>query len=97
MKKKLVPIQKLSKKRATQNREYLKLRKIFLENNSTCFVKSEWCTFTAQHVHHKAGRVGKLLTDINNFLAVCDNCHRKIEMNPLWAKEKGYSKSRLSK
>jgi predicted HNH restriction endonuclease len=26
-------------------------------------------------VHHKAGRVGKLLTDPTHFLSICRNCH----------------------
>lgn len=85
-------IRKLSKKRAKQNREYSTLRKQFLELNPNCRV----CGIEATDIHHKKGRTGHLLTDIRFFLPVCRRCHQRIELNPSWAKEKGYSLSRLA-
>jgi len=85
-------MRKLSVKRAKQNREYLDLRKAYFYNNPLCEVK--FCDNLATEIHHKKGRIGKLLTDTSNFLAVCRQCHQKIELNPIWAKEQGYSKSR---
>ena len=90
-------IRKLSKKRAAQNRGYLKLREQYLIENPFCKVMTEGCTGRATTIHHKKGRIGKLLTDTNYFLGCCMNCHEAIERNPIWAKEKGYSLSRLSK
>jgi len=87
-------MRKLSVKRAKQNREYLDLRKAYFYNNPLCEVK--FCDNLATEIHHKKGRIGKLLTDTSNFLAVCRQCHQKIELNPIWAKEQGYSKSRLA-
>ena len=87
-------IRKLSKKREAQNREYLGLRKGYFYNNPLCEVKL--CDNLATEIHHKKGRIGKLLTDVGNFLAVCRECHTKIELNPTWAKQQGYSKSRLA-
>lgn len=90
-------IRKLSVKRQLQNKEYLKLRKVFLEENPFCQAKLKNCTFEANQIHHQMGRVGLLLTDTTNFLAVCHQCHQWIELNPLKAKELGLSKSRLAK
>jgi len=86
-------INRVSKKRAKENREYLKVRKVFLESLIYCQVKG--CKELATEVHHKKGRIGKLLTDISYFLGVCRECHSKIELEPLWAKENGYSLNRL--
>ena len=55
------------------------------------------CKGLATEVHHKKGRIGKLLTEISYFLGVCRECHSKIELEPIWAKENGYSLNRLDK
>lgn len=89
------PIKKDSIKRKTQKYEYLRVRKQFLESIIFCQVKS--CKGLATEVHHKKGRIGKLLTDMRHFLGVCRECHNKIELNPIWAKENGYSLNRLDK
>ena len=49
----------------------------------------------AEEVHHKRGRIGDLLLDETHWLAVSRKGHVKIEMNPRWAKEMGFSESRL--
>lgn len=85
-------IKKLSTKRAAQQREYLKRRAAFLEGK-TCPVTGEQAT----EIHHKKGRIGELLTDETYWLAVSRQGHRQIEERPEWAKENGYSLSRLSK
>jgi hypothetical protein len=41
------------------------------------------------------GRIGPLLLDISNYLAVCRECHKIIEENPEMAKKLNLSKSRL--
>jgi len=87
------PIKKISNKRKIENKEYLKVRKLFLESLIFCQVKG--CKGLATEVHHKKGRIGKLLTDIRYFLGVCRECHNKIELEPNWAKENGYSLNRL--
>ncbi len=89
-------MRKLSVKREKQNKEYLKLRNVFLEENPICQAKLKGCTNEATECHHKKGRIGLLLTDLNNFLSVCHSCHSWIELNPLKAKELGFSKSRLA-
>jgi hypothetical protein len=88
------PIPKVSKKRAKENTEYSKVRKIYLEHFPVCEVWN--CGNKSTEIHHMRGRVGSLLIDVNHFLAVCEACHKYIENNPLWAKEHGYSESRLT-
>jgi len=88
-------IRKISKKRSAQVRTYSKIRKEFLEENPYCQARIPECTIQATQVHHKAGREGDRLNDTSRFLAVCDSCHKWIELNPLKAKEQGYSLSRL--
>lgn len=79
-----------TKKRGKENLEYLRKRKEFLSlpENEFCAV-FPWLRST--EIHHKKGRIGKLLTDERHFLAVSHEGHRKIENNPEWAYEMGYS------
>jgi len=89
------PIQPISDKRKKETAQYLKKRIEFLEKpeNRICPVTGKPTT----EVHHKCGRVGKLYLDENYWLAVSREGHQIIELNPEWAKENGYSESRLSK
>ena len=82
-----------SKKRAKEYVEYNKIKNDWLHDNHKC----ELCGFMAYEVHHKAGKIGKLLCDTRYFLAVCRECHTHIELNPEWAKKNGYSDKRLNK
>lgn len=43
-------------------------------------------------VHHVAGRIGKLLCDADNFLAVCRDSHNMIHRMPSWARQNGFLK-----
>jgi 5-methylcytosine-specific restriction endonuclease McrA len=83
-----------SDKRAVQEKEYKVLRDQFLEDNPTC----QACHFKqADQVHHKAGRIGKLLTDVDYFMACCGTCHQFIEMNPSAALKMGWIVKRTNK
>jgi hypothetical protein len=87
-------IRPLSKKRQKENTEYNKEVKIFLKLNPKCAVYPE---LQSKEVHHKKGRIGKLLLDKRYWLAVSRKAHREITDNPAWAIEMGYSISRLTK
>lgn len=87
------PIAKVSDKEKDRLKEYRKVRKAYLITHPKCEVKG--CQKVAMEVHHKKGRIGDLLIDTSTFMAVCDEHHRLIEDNPQWAKEQGYSSSRL--
>lgn len=84
---------KRSTKRAKQERDYLVKRGVFLNKNQSCQVIG--CGKESNQVHHKAGRIGLLLLYTPLWLAVCETCHPKIEENPMWAKNNGYSVNRI--
>ncbi len=94
-KKERKPIAKKSPKRSKEEREYNKLRKIFLETKMICEV--EGCRCRSTEVHHRAGRSGWLYLAVEYWLAVCHDHHVFITNNDEWAKEKGYSEIRTNK
>lgn len=83
------PIRKVSVKRSSEEKEYQKLRKEYLEAYSVCEVVE--CHRKSVQIHHMQGRTNDLLCDVNNFLAVCDVCHQRITVDSKWAIENGYS------
>jgi len=94
-KKNKTSIPKKSSKQRVRDESYSLIRKAFLIKNPICQACLEGCTITAGEVHHMKGRIGPLLLDISNYLAVCRECHKIIEENPEMAKKLNLSKSRL--
>lgn len=90
-----VTINQFSETRAKENKIYLTLRKVFLENHPNCEANLPGCSKQSTTVHHSAGRMGKRLIDVTSFVALCGSCHTFCELNPDWAKENGYSLIRL--
>lgn len=88
-------MRRYSLKRQKDNRVYSKRRKLFLDE-APCAANLEGCTGEATQVHHKAGRTGDNFLNVATWLPVCDNCHIKIELSPVMAKERGFSLSRIS-
>lgn len=86
------PVKRVTEKRAAQNREYSAMRKEFLKEYPVCQVKG--CSKPATSVHHIKGRSNDLLTDPENFMAICDDCHRTITEHSAEAIRQGYSKLR---
>ena len=82
--KRKTPLRRVSKKRKLQNDVYKEVREKFLALNPLCQV----CSSVASQVHHRRGRFGDRLNEVEFFLAVCFDCHHKIHMNPKWAYEK---------
>lgn len=82
----------VSDKQAARLREYRKVRDIYMKQHSVC----QCCNSApSTDLHHKAGRIGHHLINVDNFMAVCRPCHQRIETEPKWAKEYGYSLNRL--
>lgn len=90
-------IKPLGKSRAADYRIYIPIRDKFLDEHEECEAKLPGCTWKSVDVHHPAGKIGKLLYDVNNMLAVCRLCHDWCEDHPEKAKEMEFSKSRLAK
>jgi len=98
-------MRKQSKKLSKENRQYLAERALYLTVHKLCKVCG---TRGATEIHHKAGREGywdedaraagrTLRVDNRNFLPVCRDCHERIERNPNWAKERGFSLNRTNR
>lgn len=91
-------VNKVSEKKKDLDKQYKKIRAKYLREHPMCEAKIEGCGKVAVEIHHKRGKVGE--EDYLNpefFLATCSHCHKIIEVNPAWAKQQGFSLSRLSK
>lgn len=86
-------IKPISDKRQQQIDEYNVLRVEYVKTHRVC--EAIDCKKPAGEIHHMRGRSGKQLLVVDDFMAVCRECHRYIEEHPDWAKAKGYSRSRL--
>jgi hypothetical protein len=79
-------LRQVSKKRAIQNSVYRVLRESYLVENPFCYI----CGKNSCDIHHKRGRFGERLNDVNYFMAVCRSCHQWIHSNPKEAYAKDY-------
>lgn len=93
-KKEPKPIARRTKEGEKEDREYLKRRAKYLQEHPVCQCGAIGCTGVATEIHHRKGR-GIWLLVVKFFLAVCRHCHDKIEAEPAWAKENGYSLDRV--
>jgi len=86
------PIRKVGEKLQKSLAEYERRKRTFLQNKR-CAV---YPVLKATDVHHMAGRTKDLLNDEKYWLPVSRKGHVEIELNPAWAKKKGFSVSRLN-
>ncbi len=93
-KKKVYKIKPLSDKRAVQNKAYLTLRKVYLENHKDCQIKGVGCSIKAVEIHHSySGKDrGKYFLEISTWFSVCRNCHQWIHLNPKESRKLEYLK-----
>jgi len=95
------PIRRVSSKLAVQLEQYFKARLEFLAANPICKVwMDENPSRLSFHeyggaprstdIHHRRGRVGKMLLDTRYWMAVSRTAHQRIHQFPKWAREKGY-------
>lgn len=90
------PINPISKGQRQRIAKYSLVRAEYLAKQKVCEVQIPGvCNGTVSEIHHMRGKIGDLLTDENNFIAVCRFCHKQIELHPDWAKDMGFSLSRL--
>jgi len=89
--KKIAPI---SEKRKVENLKYQSQRIIFLgkPENKICPITKKPTT----DIHHSKGRIGSLFLDERYWIALSREGHKRVEENPEWAKENGFSLNRLS-
>lgn len=86
-----MPLRRVSKKRAVENREYAKVRAVYLLEHPLC----AGCKlrgqrqYTATQIHHVKGRTGRLLIDSRHFMGLCEDCHSFVHASPRRARELG--------
>lgn len=83
--------------KSDEQKTYSRESKIFRQQGKECEIKSPDCIKIIQGTHHKRGRVGKNLNDKKHWLRSCNPCNMYCETHPEWAKENGFSESRLAK
>jgi transcriptional regulator of acetoin/glycerol metabolism len=81
-----------SEKRKIINREYMKLRKVFLKRNPFCVVAEKMLgrKIATRDIHHVRGRAGNLLIASNYWLAVSREGHDWIENHKPEARAQGW-------
>lgn len=86
------PLNRVSNKRAAQNRVYAKLRRQFLIVNPYCRVMFEISRkyFRATEIHHKNHRTGERLNDTKYWMAVSREGHTYLHSNPAEAYARGW-------
>jgi hypothetical protein len=90
-------IPKKSDKQKEADKEYKKVRGVYLKAHPFCEAKLKDCGKVSVEIHHKRGRIGEDLINPEFFLATCRNCHETIEKSPAAARQNGLSVSRLTK
>ena len=83
------PIKKISNKRKVENKEYNKLRKAFLAENTVCFI--EGCNKVADTIEHTAGR-GINYLNVDTWKPCCLEHNLELENNPELSKKYQLSK-----
>jgi hypothetical protein len=93
-KEKNKPIKKVSDKRKLENIIYKseRIKFLMLPENKVCPITKQPTT----DVHHSKGRIGTLYLDKRYWIALSREGHKYVEENPQWARENGFSLSRLS-
>lgn len=84
-KKKSKGLRKVSSKQSARNKQYTKLRRIFMEESPFCAI----CHQPATDIHHKEGR-GSKTNDTTTWMQLCRYCHSNIHNRPDWAREMKY-------
>lgn len=86
------PIRRVSKKHGAMLRMYASIAKTYLETH----IKCEICLIDdSEQIHHKAGRLGLMLVDPGNFMALCAECHDRVHRSPAWSRSQGFLLDRI--
>lgn len=82
----------MSEKRRIENREYMKLRRVFLKGKPLCPIAlALWGErLPATEIHHIRGRAGSLLVDTRFWLPVSRKGHDWVEANRPEAVKRGW-------
>lgn len=88
---KRTPLRRRSTKESARIRRYQTARYIVAErSNGSCEARTPDCRGLADEVHHRKGRDGDLVDDVDLLLGTCWACHRFIHSNPALSYERGW-------
>lgn len=66
-------------------KDYSRLRREFLDQNPIC---QDCGKRRSSEIHHKAGRHGRMLLDVEHWGAICRKCHDRIHSAPAQARSR---------
>lgn len=89
------PIPSVSSKLRKLTKLYSEIRLKYLEKHPFCKAVLPGCLRAAEEIHHSAGR-GINLINTDTWIPICRECHKKVEMSPILAKELELSQTRLT-
>ena len=85
------PLKNRSTKETARLRRYEKARAtVYERSGGSCEARTPECRGTADQVHHRKGRDGDLVDDVDLLLGVCWACHNYIHHNPANSYERGW-------
>ena len=88
---KRTPIRRRSNREAERIRRYDRARAIVMEAaQGMCEAATRVCVGPAGQVHHRKGRDGELVDNLDYLLAVCYACHDYIHSHPHESYERGW-------
>ena len=84
---KRTPLRRVSTRQQKRLNRYYAASKAYLDEHPMCEMPG--CGYHADEIHHKMGR-GIHIDNPEHFMAICRSCHRRVEDNKSWAREKQY-------
>jgi len=85
------PLKRRSRKETARLARYQKARAAVAERSGfRCEARTRKCEGRLHQVHHRKGRDGDLIDDLDLLLGVCVWCHAYIHENPAESYERGW-------
>lgn len=89
------PLARRSKRQAKRDQAYAVVRvQALIRDGGRC--QRYGCCAEATDVHHRRGRVGADLTDLELLVSLCRACHDEVHANPAWAYRVGLMLRRVA-
>lgn len=90
------PIRKISAKHQKTLDKYKIIRDDFMMRNPMCKANLKGCLKKSTQCHHIAGKNSiEDWLNTENFMALCESCHRQIEDGGEWVYELGFKIKRI--
>ncbi len=85
------PLKRRSAKESKRLRAYEKARAtVYERSGGSCEARTPWCRGLCEQVHHRQGRDGALIDNVDLLLGVCWACHDYIHYYPARSYETGW-------